>query len=361
MRITWGIAMAALAALAVGAPGPVRAQEPASRAGVAAKVGDEDIRMDEVEQPLRGRLAQLEQQRFELLQQRLDHLVSERLLAQEARRRNVSVDQLLKTEVHGKSPDVTDDEVTAFIDQNRGRLGRVQESELRLKVWDYLRGQKVGLRRQAYVKELRDRTPVVIHLQEPESTRVPVRADLGYARGPAAAPVVIVEFSDFQCPYCKTVVATIKQLLERYPEQVRWVFRDFPLASIHPTAPKAHEAARCAGAQGKFWEYHDVLFERSPRHQPDQLARYAEELKLDATAFRECLESERYAEAVEADIEEAGRLGITGTPTFYVNGRLMVGAQPLAAFQQAVEGELARKAATRPEGGTGSATSAPGR
>jgi protein-disulfide isomerase len=308
-------------------------------------VGDEIIRLEDVEQSLRARLAQIERQRYELVEQRLDQLIAERLIAQEAARRGVPPETLVRDEIQARTPQVTDDEVTAFMTQNRARLPRGDEAELRLRVRDHLQGQKANQARQDYVDTLRARIPVTVYLQEPAAARVAVNESKGFARGPADAPVVIVEFSDFQCPYCKTVVATVKQVLGDFPGKVKWIFRDFPLASIHPTAPKAHEAARCAAEQNKFWEYHDLLFERSPRHQPEQLKKYAEELQLDATAFAGCLDSGRHEAAVKADIEEGAALGITGTPSFYVNGRALVGAQPYAAFKQAIERELARQTA----------------
>ena len=153
---------------------------------------------------------------------------------------------------------------------------------------------------------------------------------------------MIVEFSDFQCPFCKRVLVTVKQLIELYPGQVKWVFRDFPIERLHPTAPKVHEAARCAGAQGKFWEYHDLLFERAPRHAPEALEQYARELALDGPAFVRCLDGGASREAIAGDIEEGRRLGVTATPTFFINGRKLVGAKPLAEFRRLIESELAR-------------------
>ncbi len=119
--------------------------------------------------------------------------------------------------------------------------------------------------RQSYLQGLRGQSKVTVLLQEPTSVRYDVSADKGFSRGPKDAPVTIVEFSDFQCPFCKSANTTVKQVLDKYPGKVRLVFRDYPIASLHPQAPKAHEAARCAGDQSKFWEYHDVLFERSPK------------------------------------------------------------------------------------------------
>jgi len=309
----------------------------------AASVGGEVITLEEVEQAVRPQLTKLDEQRYEILDQKLDQLIGERLLAQEAKRRAVSVEQLLKSEVYAKAPEVPEPDVVAFINQNRSRLPKMDEQELRLKVWDHLRSQKVNDQRQAYVQALRNQGKVTVFLAEPASTRFEVNAERGFAVGPKDAPVTIVEFSDFQCPYCKNATATVKQILDKYSGKVRLVFRDYPLVSIHPLAPKAHEAARCAGDQGKFWEYHDLLFERSPRLAPQELKQYARDLKLDAAAFGQCLDTGKYVAEVDRDTKEGMTLGLTGTPSFFINGRQLVGAQPLTAFQKIIESELAKK------------------
>jgi protein-disulfide isomerase len=331
----------------IGAGTAMAQKVPATSPTPAARVGDEVITIEELEQAVKPQLAKLEEQRYEILDQRLDQLIGERLLAQEAKRRSVSVEQLLKTEVLAKAPDIPDSEVTAFINQNRARLPKMDEKELRLKVWDHLRSQKVNEQRQSYVQALRGQGQVTVLLQEPVSARYDVSGDRGFSRGPKNAPVTIVEFSDFQCPFCKTATATIKQVLDKYPDKVRLVFRDYPLASIHPQAPKAHEAARCAADQAKFWEYHDVLFERSPKATLQDLKQYAQDLKLDATAFDQCLDSGKYTAEVDKDFQEGVGLGLTGTPSFFINGKQIVGAQPLAAFQKVVDGELAKVAAKK--------------
>jgi protein-disulfide isomerase len=306
------------------------------------------ITLDEVERSVQPQLAKLAEQRYEVLDQKLDQMIADKLLAQEAKRRGLSVEDLIKADVLAKAPDIPEAEVVAFINQNRARLPKLEEQELRLKVWDYLRGQKVAEQRQAYVQQLRDKGKVTVLLEEPAGTRVAVSGDQGFVRGAKDAPVTIVEFSDFQCPYCKTANATVKQVLERYPGKVRLVFRDFPLASIHPQAPKAHEAARCAAEQGKFWEYHDLLFDRSPKMTPADLKQYAQELKLESAAFDKCLDSGKHAAAVDKDAQEGAGLGLTGTPSFFINGKQLVGAQPLTAFQKIIDNELAKKSAARP-------------
>ncbi len=322
---------------------PVKGAASAKSATPAAKVGNEVITLEEVEQAVRTQLAKIEEQRYALLDDKLEQLIGDRLLAREAKRRGVSLEQLLKTEVYGKAAEVTDADVTDFISQNRARLPQGNDADLKLKVWDYLRSQKVNERRQAYVQSLRAQGSVVVYLEAPEAVRMPVSASTGFVRGPKEAPVAIVEFSDFQCPYCKGVTATVKQLMDKYQGKVKWVFRDFPIPTIHPAAPKAHEAARCAAEQGKFWEYHDLLFEKSPRQAPEELKQYAKDLKLDSATFAKCLDSGKEQAAVNRDVEDGTRLGVTGTPTFFINGRELIGNMPLTAFEKIIDSELARK------------------
>ena len=130
--------------------------------------------------------------------------------------------------------------------------------------------------------------------------------------------------------------------MRRYSGRVKWVYRDFPIASLHPQAHKAAEAARCAGEHGKFWEYHDFLFEHQAQATTADLKRFADQLKLDQKSFAQCLDSGKQQAAVQSDIEEGARLGITGTPSVFINGRLLVGAQPLEAFRKVIDSELRR-------------------
>ncbi len=331
MRIT-SIALSCLLALL--SAGPAAAATP------AAKVGDETVTLEEIQESLQAELAKIDRERFKLIEQKLDQRIADMLLAAEAKRRGVAVDELLKQEVNAKTPKVTDQEVDAFIAQNRSRMQGNDAAELKLKVWEYLREQKIAQQKAEYLRALRAQAGVAIYLKDPTAVRVD--AGKGFARGTKDAPINIVEFSDFQCPFCKSVTATLRQLMEQYAGKVRLVFRDFPIPGLHPLAPKAHEAARCAAEQGKFWEYHDVLFERSPLLSPPELKRYARDLKLDGAAFDQCLDSGKQQAAIAGDVQEGQQLGVTGTPAFFINGRMLVGAQPAAAFQQIIDSELAR-------------------
>ena len=347
MKASWWVVCAGLAGALLVATGSVSAQKDEMPKDAAATISDDVISMAELEQSAATELAGLEQQRHRLLDQKLAQLIADRLLAREAKKRGVTVDALLREEVSAKVPPVAEADVAAFMAQNRGRMPRGNEAQLKARVADFLQRQQVNQRREAYVASLRAQTPVQVHLKAPEPIRVQIDPSQGYARGPREAPVNIVEFSDFRCPFCKEVVVTLKQLAAQYPDRVRWVFRDFPIPSLHPDAPLAHEAARCAGEQGKFWPYHDVLFERATDVSPTALKQYAAEMGADRAAFDQCLDSHKYQAAVNADIEAGSKVGVTGTPTFFINGEVLVGNQSLGDFQRIIERELARTAAKR--------------
>jgi len=171
--------------------------------------------------------------------------------------------------------------------------------------------------------------------------RVDVSTDDDPSIGPADAPVTVIEFSDFQCSYCRVWYQQVyQQLLASYPEKVRFVYRDLPLP-MHPEAVPAAEAANCAGEQGAFWKYHDALFEQQYGLDRAAYEHYASDLGLDTQAFVACLESHRYQDEIQADADDATRIGITGTPSFVINGRILIGALPFSDFKTVIDEELA--------------------
>jgi protein-disulfide isomerase len=173
-------------------------------------------------------------------------------------------------------------------------------------------------------------------------TRFEVSVDDDPSLGPANAPITIIEFSDYQCPYCtKWNNEVWPRIKKEYPDQVRLVYRDFPLSSIHGNAIPAAEAADCAGEQNKYWEYHDLLFKAEQGLGEEAFKQYATEIGLDEAAFNECLVSRRYQDEVDADLQAAMKVGVRSTPTFYINGIPMIGAQPFAAFKDVIDRELA--------------------
>jgi len=319
---------------------PAGAQAPAPGEPLA-EVDGVAITTEEVETALAAQLTKLEEQIYQMKRQKVEALINERLLAREAAKRGISVPALLDAEVTSKVGLVTEQEIEQFYQANKGRL-QGDEGQVREQIRAHLQNQKLQATREAFLRSLRSQAKVVVHLKAPPVFRAQVAADGAPFKGSATAPVTIVEFSDFHCPFCKRVQPTLAQLVSKYDGKVKLVHRDFPIDQLHPAARKAHEAARCANDQGKFWAYHDKLYENAPKASPEQLKAYAKEVGLDLAAFEQCVSSGKYQAAVQKDNDEGTRAGVTGTPAFFINGRLLSGAQPLESFVSLIEEELAR-------------------
>jgi protein-disulfide isomerase/Tfp pilus assembly protein PilF len=199
--------------------------------------------------------------------------------------------------------------------------------------------------RQEYLKHLGTRAAVAEPLQP---TKIEVSVDPARLRGSPHAPVMLVEFSDFQCPFCRKVQPTLKSLLSKYEGRVSLAYRDFPLRGMHGQAELGAESSRCAGEQEKFWEYHDLLFENPDKLNRSGLLDLARSAKLDERQFDSCLSSGKYRAQVEQDLQDGLRAGVMGTPGIFVNGILLSGAQPEDAFEKVIESELAGVNEKRP-------------
>ena len=305
-----------------------------------AEVDGVAITSEEVEKTLASQLSKLEEQIYNLKRQRLEALINEKLLAKEATKRGVSVPALLDAEVTSKVGLVTEQEIEKLYQQNKAQL-KGEESNLREQLRGHLQNQKLATKREEFLKSLRSQAKVVVNLKPPPVLRVAVSVEGAPSKGSAKAPVTIVEFSDFHCPFCRRVIPTLAQLESKYGEKIKLVFRDFPIESLHPGASKAHEAARCANEQGKFWAYHDKLFAGPAKSSPEIFKGFAKDVGLEVTGFETCFDSGKYQAAVKKDIEEGKRVGVTGTPAFFVNGRLLSGAQSFETFARLIDDELA--------------------
>jgi protein-disulfide isomerase len=305
---------------------------------VVAVVNGKEITDQEVLARVRGEMLKLEAQMYEVRRNGAEEMISEYLLEQAAKAQGSTGDQLLKQEVDSKIGDVTDKEVEEFYAANQARI-RKPLNEIRPQIVNYLQQNKLTEARRAFLKGLRDNAQVKLYLTPPS---VEVSAEGAPFKGPQSAPITIVEFSDFQCSYCKRVLNVLNQVLERYPNHVKLAFRDFPILNIHPHAQKAAEAAHCAAEQGKFWEYHDLLFEKQEAIPSTNFADHAKALGLDVTTFQGCLDSGKHKGTVERSYAEGVKAGVSGTPAFFINGRLLSGAQPLEAFKAVIDEELER-------------------
>jgi predicted DsbA family dithiol-disulfide isomerase len=177
--------------------------------------------------------------------------------------------------------------------------------------------------------------------EEPQFIRYDIPIEGAYALGPKDAPITIVEFSDYQCPFCRRWHDEVYQsLLAAYPGKIKLVYRHLPLTTIHPDALSAAEAAMCAGEQDAYWQYHEKLFS-SDALGTSVYMQYAQEIGLNTQNFETCITEHRYREVIQADSDFAVDLGVRSTPTFFINGLAIVGAQPLNAFKQIIDKELA--------------------
>lgn len=334
------LAAAAILLTACSATGQDAAPAPtasAAGAGPVAMVGGKPIA--DADLNIRGELMQLEQQAYDLRMQALEEVIGDRLIEAEAAKRGVSKEELIAAEIQSKVADPTPLEVEGFYEQQKARIRRPLE-EVREQVVELMKGLRERDARQQFVAGLRVGSDVKVLIDPPRMS-----ADLSAApfRGPENAPITIVEFSDFQCPFCRRVQPTLDRVQKKYGDKLRWSFKDLPLISIHPEAMKAAEAARCAGDQSKFWEYRAAMFESNTIDRALH-ERTAASIGLDKEKFLACLDSDRHSQAVQNDLREAESLGLNGTPAFLVNGVLLSGAQPFEQFELVIERELEKAA-----------------
>jgi protein-disulfide isomerase len=312
----------------------------------AVRVGDRVITLQEVDDAWRladaGKYAEATQALYDGRRATIDKMVAGILLDKEAAAKKVTVQELLAEETARRRKAVTQADVDAFYNANKEQMQGNPLEKMQDPIRRFLQDQQETAARDAYVAELRKAGPPVRVLLEPPRTEVALTAN-DPSRGTASAPVTIVEFSDFQCPFCARVAPTLRRLRDTYGERVRIVWKDFPLANIHKQATKAAEAAHCAAEQGKYWEFHDRLFANQAALLPDDLKRHAAAVGMDAPAFNACFDSGRYAGRVEEGVTLGRRLGVDSTPTVFINGRVVAGAQPYETFSAIVDEELARQ------------------
>jgi protein-disulfide isomerase len=286
-------------------------------------------------------LQALRQQLYQLERQKLDEHIRAMLVTHEAKKRGLSVATLLEQEVNSTVQPPSEEEIRSLYDKNKERIP-VQFEQVRDRMRNYLHEQKITERKIEYVKMLRARGKVTTYLKAPALVRVDVPVNGAPFKGSESAKVTMVKFEDFQCPFCKQAQPVLGEILSRYNGKVRLVHKDLPLDGIHPQARQAAEAARCADDEGKFWQYHDKLYASAPKAAPEDLKSYAKEVGLNENSFEKCLSTGKYKGRVQKDFDESVGLGLTGTPTFFINGRELSGAQSVEAIAQIIDEELAR-------------------
>jgi protein-disulfide isomerase len=330
------VLLAVLVACKAGPPSAAKGGEASRSGGIAAEVDGKPITFDELDKRAVGQLQQLRDQEYEIRKNTLDALIDEQLLKKAAAARGVSDVDLEKTEVDDKVQAPTPKEIQEVYDANRDRVGGRTIEEVTPQIVSSLRGQRVAERTRAFREELRQQARVKVLLEQPR-IEVPIPAGTA-AQGPDNAPVTIVEFSDYLCPYCQRAEEVVSKVLERYKGKVKFIHRDLLLG--RPRSLPVAEAALCAGEQGKFWEFrHDLLTTQGDWSDQDLEGR-AGRMGLRAPEFKACLASERNEAPVLRSTESGQQLGVTGTPTYFVNGRRMTGVRTEEQFDEIIRSEL---------------------
>jgi protein-disulfide isomerase len=326
-----------LLAFSVLATAALKAQVVAQSDVVVAEVSGRNLTANDLQQKENGKLLQARYQYYMAQRKALEDLIDDQLLANAAQAQSLTLDQLLEKEVYKQVQDPTEEQLQVTYE-----VIDTKESyeAVRPQVLEHIREGRRDKAKAAYIDGLRKQANITVSLMPPETSVDIAGSDV---RGPRDAEVMVVEFADYECPYCEKVNPYMQQLRKEYGDKVAIVFKDFPLP-MHHKAQKAAEAARCAGEQGEFWKYHDVLFNSGGALGVPQLKEHARVLKLDGERFDQCLDNGEMAAVVKKDLEEGKSLGLTGTPSFFVNGHFFSGAVDYGLVKQMVEQQLALNA-----------------
>ncbi len=310
---------------------------------IVAKVGNEVITSDRLDRLLGSKLLDLEKEIYKLKKDRLDQLIMDEVVQEEANARQMPLEDLVNQVIAPNLSKIDDQEIEKYIQENLDRLKDWTGSfeDLKSRIRTYLEQQERYAEIVKYSKSLEPKYGVTIYLTEPQPLMAKLDLEGSPSVGPADAPVTIVEYSDYQCPACRATHEVVQKLRAMYGDRVRWVFKDYPLKK-HKYSQNAAEAARCAGEQGKFWDYQNVLYVSQEELTPEKLEKIAGDLGLSMKEFKQCVESGKYREPIEKDLKEAIRLGVDRTPSFFINGRLVVGGPGFDSFRGMIEALLSK-------------------
>lgn len=306
---------------------------------VVAKIGDEKITDKEVTEKASTRMMKLLSQMYDIKKQALDEMIDEKLLEKKAKEKNVSLKELYQ-EITKDVAEPTDQEAKVFYEMQKNRMFRGKDFEdVKNSIKAQLKNQKQSMAINQYLDQLRKEANVAVFLERPS---IDVSVDDDPAKGNPDAPIKLIEFSEFQCPFCKRTRPTIAKILEKYGDKVYYVFRDFPL-SFHKQAKPAANAAECAHEQNKFWEFSDKLWEKQSSLGKETYFSVAKDVGLNMDQFTKCYDSNKYYKEIRKDQQDGMAAGVSGTPAYFINGKFLSGAQPFPAFEEIIEEELAKK------------------
>lgn len=305
---------------------------------VLAKVGDLSVTQADAESAVATQIEALNKQRHTLIEKGLKQAIADKLVSVEAAAQGITAAALLEREVQSKVAIPTDADIDAFYEKRKSDIKQPKE-QVTSQIRQYLMQQPLQKRFKQFIDGLRDKHHVEMFF---DPLRVAVDSVGFPSKGPDSAPITIVEFGDFQCPFCGRMERTLNQVMANYAGQIRLVYRQFPLDSIHPYAQKAAQASLCARDQGKFWQMHDAMMNDQRNLSLAQLKQKAVGVGMESGQFDSCLESDKYADQVARGLAAGQVAGVTGTPALFVNGRFLSGAMPYEQLADIIDDELRR-------------------
>ena len=289
---------------------------------VLASVNGLPIRIEAINERMKSYVYKMEMRIYEAQKQILDRRINDLLVIAEANKRKVGPEDIVRTEVTEKIKAPTDAEITKFYNENKERING-DLATTRTGIATYLEQQQQEKLEKELADRLRAGAKLQVLLKEPEAPVMTVAIANGAFRGDPNAAVTIVEFTDFQCSACGGMYPVVEDVLKSYGNRVRFVIRNFPLTRVHENAMRAAQAAAAAKAQGKFWEYIDLLFKNQTALDANSLKKYATQVGLDRKRFDEEFDSGKYEAEIRRDLEEGETYGIEATPTIFINGVML--------------------------------------
>ena len=313
----------------------------APKPGVAAKVNGEEITDEQLVGDAQLELMQIKKQEYDLKINQLNKMVTERVLGAEAKKEGLaSSDEYIQKKVLKGDIKISDADFKKFVKEKNIPESNIND-QVKERIYSYMKEQKREELVQAAVAKLTKNTPVEVYFKKPKSN---IQVDIAGApvTGGDNAKVTMVEFSDFQCPFCGRAAKTVSEVKKKYGNKIKIAFKQFPLP-MHKDAMPAAEASMCVNEQGhdKFWKFHDIAFAAQDKLDTENLVKHAKASGADEKKFKECFEAHKYADLVKKDMAYGEKLGVRSTPTFFINGQLLSGALPIEQFSEVIDEELA--------------------
>lgn len=310
----------------------------ASSGDVAVKMGKITVTNEELLAPIKAQVYEAEKKIFDMKMDRVRAVLLKKIMESDPRKKGLTNDEYLRRYI-GKGDPVTDQDIEKFIKSQGFPQSQVNEM-FKKRVKDYLKVERKQQAVQEWLTKKSKKDPIEIFIQRPRRPFYEVKVGSSVQTSPNAK-VTLVEFSDFQCPYCAKAAETLKQIKKKYGAKVNVVFKHFPLP-MHPDAKRASMAAMCALDQGadKFWDFHDWMFAHQQDLKNASIKQQAKKFGLDTSKFNDCVDNNKYLAAVNNDIDQGKELEIRATPTFFVNGKLVSGARSLEDFSEVIDEEL---------------------